>query len=340
EEEMGSEEQQLVYRDMEKVTFQMADTRLCPEEVEKVLVEQATKQNEQTIRDELRLIVIGKTGVGKSALGNFICGKEGFHSESGAGAVTQCCSHIKCFIHNRQVTVIDTPGIFDTEHEKDFVETQIRHCIGIGSPGPHAILFVMSLDERFKEEDNRAIREFLKFFGKTMLNYVLVVFTHADVLERRNKSLEEYLKTSPTKLRDLLQSCGNRYLHLNTRSEGKERDKYLEILFSEIDKIKLKNFEDENFRKTEQLVIKREDEIAAEVERRLKKMDQELKERAEKLVESVITEKIFKMKKQAIQRLVDVRDEVRTEIENNQSQFVLNGSKLSLHQSIMKKFPD
>lgn len=27
----------------------MADTRLCPEEVEKVLVEQATKQNEQTI---------------------------------------------------------------------------------------------------------------------------------------------------------------------------------------------------------------------------------------------------------------------------------------------------
>lgn len=280
--------------------------------------------------DELRLIVIGKTGVGKSALGNFICGKSDFTSESGPGAVTQCCTHRKCFLQNRQVIVIDTPGIFDTENETDYVENQIRQCIGMGSPGPHAILFVMSLAERFKEEDNNAIREFLKFFGKSMLNHVLVVFTHADILETNKKTLEEYLKLSPPKLRDLLKCCGNRYVHLSTQSEGPKRNHYLEALFSKIDQIKLKNFEDENFRITEKLVSTREDEIAAEVEIRLKKMGRELKEQTEKMVKSVIEEKFSYMTKQAIQRLMDVRNEVRTEIENNQSQFVLNGSKLAL----------
>lgn len=291
--------------------------------------------------DELRLIMIGKTGVGKSALGSFICGKEEFHSDYGSRTVTQYCKHGKTIFGNQPVLIIDTPGLFDTEHDSNFVENEIRKCIGMGAPGPHGILFVMTLSDRFKKEDNIAFREFLKFFGKSMLSYVIVVFTHADVLETNGKTLDEHLSASPKLLQDLLKSCGDRYISLDSKSTGRERETQLNALFSMIKSLCPKNFEDENFRATEQLLTRREEEISAEVERRLQKMEEEMKKQSEKrLYEEVkATERVFTkvllnvlhpFQKEAIQRLITLRDEIRTEIEHDQSQFVLNGSNLKM----------
>ena len=291
--------------------------------------------------NELRLIMIGKTGVGKSALGNFICGKEEFHSEYGARSVTQYCKHGKTIFRNRPVLIIDTPGIFDTEHESNYVENEIRKCIGMGAPGPHGILFVMTLSDRFKHEDNCAFREFLKFFGKSMLSYVIVVFTHEDALQTSGKTLEEHLSASPKQLQELLKSCRNRYISLNNKSTGVARETQLKGLYRMIEKLSRTNFEDENFRATEQLLIRREEEISAEVERRLQKMEKEMKKQSEKrLYEEVkVRERVFTkvllsvlhpIQKEAIQRLVTLRDEIRTEIEHDQSQFVLNGSNLKM----------
>jgi allophanate hydrolase subunit 1 len=108
-----------------------------------------------------------------------------------------------------------------------------------------------------------------------------------------------------------------------------------------IEKLSRTNFEDENFRATEQLLIRREEEISAEVERRLQKMEKEMKKQSEKrLYEEVkVRERVFTkvllsvlhpIQKEAIQRLVTLRDEIRTEIEHDQSQFVLNGSNLKM----------
>lgn len=119
------------------------------------------------------------------------------------------------------------------------------------------------------------------------------------------------------------------------------------MLLTEIQNLKLKNYEDENFKITEKLLIKREEEICAEVERRLKKREEEIKEEVERrmkerekeikaetekrlelVVADAIKQMLLPVQKQAIHRLMTVRDEVRSEIEDDQSQFVTSGSKL------------
>ncbi|XP_049325693.1 uncharacterized protein LOC111197063 [Astyanax mexicanus] len=158
--------------------------------------------------DDLRMVLLGNAGVGKTAMGNAILGNDTFKETE-----TTECELQRGRVDDRNVSIIDTPGIDSTTLSSEQLKTVIKRCLSLSSPGPHVFLLVIRVG-KFTQDVRKTVKWIQENFGEEALKFTMLLFT-----EREKMTNSQWKKFSEETAVHFKKQFGDRYAVINSKRE-------------------------------------------------------------------------------------------------------------------------
>ncbi|XP_062394002.1 uncharacterized protein LOC134082355 isoform X2 [Sardina pilchardus] len=175
---------------------------------------------------DMRMVLLGYRGAGKSSSGNSILGREEF---STSGRTAECVKR-EGETAGRRITVVEAPGWwgnYTLEKTPERDKREIVLSVSLCPPGPHALLLLIDVSWSFTETHIRLVQEHMELLGERVWSHTIVLFTYGDCLG--DTSIEQHIESGGEALQWVVEKCGNRY-HVvdNKKRDGGQVTELLE----------------------------------------------------------------------------------------------------------------